>query len=179
MKIGDEDDETAAGLVADFSRWADDVSKIDYSNKKTEQLPDFGPMSFVSSDNESLKALPDPKPTVAAECKKTRRRQQIGFELKRPTVKSRTELNRSQGKGSMHKSASVPVVSTTAWTWTWTKQEQETSPPTKHARTWQEISSEINRFAEDNLKNAGWEDLWTYKAGEVDESLSYLSAQSL
>jgi hypothetical protein len=101
--------------------------------------------------------------------------------LKRPTVKSRTELNRSQGKGSMHKSASVPVVSTTAWTWTWTwtKQEQETSPPTKHARTWQEISSEINRFAEDNLKNAGWEDLWTYKAGEVDESLSYLSAQSL
>jgi len=96
-------------LVADFSRWADDVFEIDSSNKKTEHLPDFGPVSFVSSDKLLRKAQPDAKPTVAAECKKTR--------LKRPTARSRTtELNQSQG--SALESASVPVVSTA-----WTKQE--------------------------------------------------------
>ena len=174
--------ETEAGLVADFSRWADDISEIDSSNKKTGYLPDFGPMSFVFSNNLSMKvkALPDaiPTATVAVECKKktTPRRQSFGCELKRTTARSlTTELNRSHG--STHKSASVPVISAS----TWTKQEQETSPPTKRARTWQEIASEINRFAEENMRNAGWEDLWAYKkkAGEVDESLSYLTTQSL
>jgi len=168
-RAGDEDDETVVGLVADFSRWADDVSEMSSSNKKTDYRPDFGLISFVSSNNLSLrvKALPDAKPTatVAVECKKTARSRTTG-------------LNQSQG--SMHKSASVPVVSASSWT----KQEleQDTSPPTKRARTWQEISSEINRFAEDSMRNAGWDDLWTCKkkaAGEADASLSYLSTQSL
>jgi hypothetical protein len=164
----DDDDETAAaGLVADFSHWADDISEIDSPNKKTGYPPDFGVISFVSSDNLSLrvKALPDANPTLATECMKT--------ELKRPTAKSCAELNQSQGKGSMRESVSVSA---------WTMQDQDTSPPPKSARiSWKEISAEINRFAEENMRNAGWDDLWAYKkkAGEVDESLSFLSTQSL
>ena len=64
-KASDED-EAAAVLAADFSRWADDVSPetemmIESSNKqKTGDLPaDFGQISFMCSDNLSLKALSD------------------------------------------------------------------------------------------------------------------------
>jgi len=167
---GDEDDETAAGLVADFSRWAADVSEVmmnSTNNKTTGYLSVPVPLE--------VKALPDAKPTLATEC--IRRSHQIGFKLKCPTAKSCTKLNQSQG--STHKSASIRhVVSSSSWT----KQEQEkSSSPPKRARTWQEISAEINRFAEDNKRNAGWGDLVTYKkkAGEVDESLSFLSTQSL
>ena len=51
-------------------------------------------------------------------------------------------------------------------------------------KTWQEISSEINQFAEDNMKNAGWDDLWAKKKKsqehQVDEAaLAYLSNRSL
>jgi hypothetical protein len=198
-----DDDEAAAVLAADFSRWADDVSPetemmIESSNKpKAGDIPaGFGQMSFMRSDNVSLKAMPDAKPTLAAECKTAQRRQSYGFELKRPTdARSHADLNKN--KRSAHERAPVPVFST------WTKQEssqptkrahtwqeissspsppmQESSPPTKRAHTWQEISSEINRFAEENMRNAGWEDLWTNKkkAQGVDETLSYLSAQSL
>ena len=51
-------------------------------------------------------------------------------------------------------------------------------------KTWQEISSEINQFAADNMKNAGWDDLWAKKKKsqehQVDEAaLAYLSSRSL
>lgn len=76
------------------------------------------------------------------------------------------------------KSASVPIFSTSA--------QQEMSPSYKRAkhRSWQEISSEINQFAADNMKNAGWDDLWNVKkksqGQQVDQTdLAYLSTQSL
>ncbi len=75
------------------------------------------------------------------------------------------------------KSASVPIFSTSA--------KQEISPPYKRAhRSWQEISSEINQFAAENMKNAGWDDLWAKRRKksqeQVDETdLAYLSTHSL
>jgi len=194
-KASDED-EAAAVLAADFSRWADDVSPetemmIESSNKqKTGDLPaDFGQISFMCSDNLMLK-------TVAAEWKKTRRRKSFGFDLKRSAAMSHTDLNKSQE--STHEPTPAPVFSTwmqqesippTKRAHTWqefsssssSSSKQESSPPTKRAHTWQEISSEINRFAEENMKNSGWDDLWTHKKKpqEVDETLSYLSTRSL
>ena len=92
---------------------------------------------------------------------------------KQPTL---TAYARSSCGQSTRESASVPIFST------WAKQE---SPPIKPARrTWQEISSDINRFAADNMKNAGWDDLWANKKKsqdrQVDETdLGYLSTRSL
>ena len=158
---GDEDKE-AAELSADFSRRVDSSN-----NQQTNDLPDF--RSFVSLDNK----LTDAKSTatVAAESS--------GFELKRlNTARSRAELNQSQAS-TAHKSSysSLPVFST------WTKPKQESSSPPTKSHTWQELSSQINRFAEENMRNAGWEDLWTSNTKkpqeEVDVALSYLSTQSL
>ena len=130
---GDEDKE-AAELSADFSRRVDSSN-----NQQTNDLPDF--RSFVSLDNK----LTDAKSTatVAAESS--------GFELKRlNTARSRAELNQSQAS-TAHKSSysSLPVFST------WTKLKQESSSPPTKSLTWQELSSQINRFAEENMRNAG------------------------
>mmetsp|Transcript_17668 Transcript_17668/g.28921 ORF Transcript_17668/g.28921 Transcript_17668/m.28921 type:complete len:221 (+) Transcript_17668:206-868(+) len=96
-------------------------------------------------------------------------------DIKHPTL--RVNARSSYGQ-STQQSASVPALST------WAK--QGSSPPIKRAhRTWKEISSEINRFAADNMKNAGWEDLWANKnksqdRQQVDETdLAYLSSRTL
>ncbi len=78
-----------------------------------------------------------------------------------------------------HESASVPIIST------WAKQEMPPPPYKRTHRTWQELSFEINQFAADNMKNAGWDDLWTTSTmrksdQQVDETdLSHLSSQRL
>ena len=171
---GDEDEPAPSAY---FSRCADEVSKmmLDSSNNQKAdgyiEIPDFGTLAFMSSasDNMPLKALPDVKPAgTVEECKKILRKKSSVFELKRPAASSRrsTKLCHRQERSSTHESASVPIFST------WEK--QASSPPIKRAHsTWQEISSEINRFAEENIKNAGW-DLWTHKKKsqekEVDET---------
>mmetsp|Transcript_2227 Transcript_2227/g.3279 ORF Transcript_2227/g.3279 Transcript_2227/m.3279 type:complete len:274 (-) Transcript_2227:40-861(-) len=178
-------DEDEAAPSAYFSQCADEVSKkmLDSSNNQKAdgytEIPDFA-LAFMSSaaDNLPLKALPGVKPTVTVECKNIRRKNSSAFELKRPAASSRQNIKlcHRQERSSTHESASVPIFST------WEK--QASSPPIKRAHsTWQEISSEINRFAEENIKNEGW-DLWTHKKKsqekEVDENdLAYLSAQSL
>mmetsp|Transcript_16015 Transcript_16015/g.24218 ORF Transcript_16015/g.24218 Transcript_16015/m.24218 type:complete len:274 (+) Transcript_16015:69-890(+) len=178
-------DEDEAAPSAYFSQCADEVSKkmLDSSNNQKAdgytEIPDFA-LAFMSSaaDNLPLKALPGVKPTVTVECKNIRRKNSSAFELKRPAASSRQNIKlcHRQERSSTHESASVPIFST------WEK--QASSPPIKRAHsTWQEISSEINRFAEENIKNEGW-DLWTHKkksqekeVGETD--LEYLSTQTL
>ena len=88
--------------------------------------------------------------TSTTECKRTRKSKQFDFELKRPSA---TE-SRGQDKGTSP-AASMPK-----------------------RKTWQELSAEINQFAEQNIRNAGW-DLRTSKQKSRSEAdLFYLTSQT-
>lgn len=129
----------------------DDISSTVSGVSREQDVPHsaFDKLPFVSPFVSS-----DTLSHAKSILEKSRRSKSFDFELKRPAERSGTELiNRGQGS-----TASLP------------------NP--KRAQTWQEISSEINRFAEENIKNAGW-DVWTCKKKpQVNETQPYLSSQS-
>ena len=88
--------------------------------------------------------------TSTTECTRTPKSKKFDFELKRPSA---TE-SRGQDKGT----------------------SPATSMPKR--KTWQELSAEINQFAEQNIRNAGWELRSKQKKSRSETDLFYLTSQT-
>lgn len=88
--------------------------------------------------------------TSTAEFKKTRKSKKFDFELKRPSATA----SRGQDKGT----------------------SPATSMPKR--KTWQELSAEINQFAEQNIRNAGWELRTSKQKSRSETDLFYLTSQT-